>query len=360
MKPTDKPTCKSTSQKSVRLTKRPSAAPTQEPSESPVPEATDKPVRKLASSKSVRPTKQPSTVLTQEPSESPVPEATDKPTCKPFGVSKVLPAQPSVVSKSNPSTKPTRKPFPAKSTPKPTSKTAAVHRQLLESEEESLGSDIIQFESLIAISSLPSETTALEESLQAALTTAVDMALSLPVGSTTYMGDSLFVVENEQQSGVTLIAHIKTGVALTRLGTLHSGERSELFHQLRLGLGKVVHDGSLLKLFLDQTTLKSVSFGKSITSINLAVVPSSSKPSSSYISFLYDFLGSLQPFGMHSLYSRSNFSSIHVSVAVVVCLLLLFIGLHLVVSLAGRYQSKKLPQEATAVLELLKEKSREK
>jgi hypothetical protein len=272
----------------------------------------------------------------------------------------VLSAQPSVVSNTKPSTKPTRKPFPAKSTPKPTSKTAAVHRQLLESEEESLGSDIIQFESLIAISSLPSETTALEESLQAALTTAVDMALSLPVGSTTYMGDSLFVVENEQQSGVTLIAHIKTGVALTRLDTLHSGERSELFHQLRLGLGKVVHDGSLLKLFLDQTTLKSVSFGKSITSINLAVVPSSSKPSSSYF---YDFLGSLQPFGMHSLYSRSNFSSIHVSVAVVVCLLLLLVGFLLVVSLAGRYQSKKLPQEATAVLEkteVLKEKSREK
>lgn len=201
----------------------------------------------------------------------------------------------------------------------------------------------------------------LDESLRTALTNAVDLALALPAGSTTYMGDSLFVVENEQQSGVTLIAHIKTGVLLPSSdATMPQVERSELFKRLQYSLASAVSDGSLLNLFLALTTLKSASFGKSITSINLAVVPSSSSSSTSLYSYLGSVLEMLQPFGMQSLYARSNLSSIHVSVAVVVCLLLLLVGLLLVVSLAGRLQPKKLPQEATPAMvktEVLTQKS---
>lgn len=161
------------------------------------------------------------------------------------------------------------------------------------------------------------------------------------------------MVENEQQSGVTLIAHIKTGVLLASsdANILPSEERAELFKRLQYGLSNAVSDGSLMKLFLGQTTLKSASFGKSITSINLAVVPSSSKPAAAYYSYLGSVNEMLQPLGMHSMYARSNLSSVHVSVAVVVCLLLLLVGLLLVVSLAGRYQTKKLPSKATLALE---------
>jgi hypothetical protein len=187
----------------------------------------------------------------------------------------------------------------------------------------------------------------------------VDLALALPAGSTTYIGDSLFIVENEQQSGVTLIAHIKTGVQLSSSdATMPQVERSELFKRLQYSLSNAVSNGSLLQSFLSQTTLKSASFGKSITSINLAVVPSSSssKPEPSLYSYLGSVLEMLQPFGMQSLYARSNLSSIHVSVAVVVCLLLLLVGLLLVVSLAGRLQPKKLPPPAIVKTEELTQK----
>ena len=180
-----------------------------------------------------------------------------------------------------PTAHPTTKPSSKHPTVHPTTKSKSVQfqnsaaRTLLASSEDISPISGLQFETLIAITSLPIGTTTLSSDLRKALAESVDQVLSLPSGSTSYVGDSLFTAQQKATDGVTLVAHVLTGVSLSTY-TETEEDSSNLFNLLRAELSKSASSGNLLEAFQARTNqVSAISFGHSITSINMAVFTSS-------------------------------------------------------------------------------------
>lgn len=241
-------------------------------------------------------------------------------------------------------TKPTIHPT-TKSTIHPSAKSPQKHvvverRALSATAEDSLSLQSgLQFESLIAITSLPIGTTTLETDSRSALVASVDHVLSLPAGSTSYVGDSLFTTHHDKVDGVTLVAHVLTSVSLSTSAEKEK-DSSDLFSKLRDELAKSVRSGDLLKTVHSKSSAAlSFSFGHSVTSVNMAVF-SSGDPvettSSTEDQFVQYIIGYFRV-GV----ANTFFSSLSMTVAVLSCAILLF-ALSSILAFPSKIQGKEL------------------
>ena len=142
----------------------------------------------------------------------------------------------------------------------------------------------ITFESLIAISNLTTDTSTLNLNGQLALSATVDIILLVPLGSTSYLRDSVIksrhyrFVQLYSFSTISLACHVRTTFPLA-LFPSYFDEPWTLFHNLRFNLTQSVSDGSFIIEFRRQLLLRGEKLGKivtimfgNVTSVNLNIL----------------------------------------------------------------------------------------
>ena len=142
----------------------------------------------------------------------------------------------------------------------------------------------ISFESLIAISNLTTDIKTLNLNCRMAMDSTVDIVLLLPLGSTSYVQDSLLLPRKYRQnqlqsiSSSSLACHVTTTFSLAIFPS-YIHDPWSLFHQLRSNLTQSVADGRFITEFRRQLLLRGENLGKivtimfgNVTSVNLHIL----------------------------------------------------------------------------------------
>eukprot|EP00597_Dinobryon_sp_UTEXLB2267_P010009 CAMPEP_0170100504 /NCGR_PEP_ID=MMETSP0020_2-20130122/1689_1 /TAXON_ID=98059 /ORGANISM="Dinobryon sp., Strain UTEXLB2267" /LENGTH=499 /DNA_ID=CAMNT_0010323395 /DNA_START=220 /DNA_END=1719 /DNA_ORIENTATION=+ len=186
------------------------------------------------------------------------------------------------------SKKPTSRPVASVTAPPSSARTASPSNSpsLPPLNISSLG---IKFESLIALTKLPSGLTTLNSTDRISFAQAVDAVLKIPSQSSIYLSDSLYVAnakENLIADPPILISHTLTSVSLSSFPSARNNA-SKLFIMVRTDLAAAVMDGRLLVEFTKLSKLgKDINFDGKMTAINPEIFLSPSlSPTSASLTF---------------------------------------------------------------------------